>query len=314
MFGLFSKKWNPDGKHIYITGGSSGLGLSLAHILVQKGANISIVARNQKKLDEALESLEKLRVSPAQRFYVYSYALGSGSDATVALDAVCEPYEGESPDAVFTCAGSSKPMFFVEMEERDLMEGMSNAYWVQAWTSWAAAKKMAKERKKGAKIVLISSTLGYMSFLGFASYSPGKHALRGLADTLHSELMLYGIDVHVYFPATMYTPGYDEENKTKPDIVKKIESTDEGTTAEQAAQVLYKGVVKGHAHITGDVITSLFSAGTRGAAQRNNWLLDALFDMVAFIAVPVWRSSVDKRVEAHLEEHEQYLQQKGFFT
>jgi 3-dehydrosphinganine reductase len=54
--------------------------------------------------------------------------------------------------------------------------------------------------------------------------------------------MLYGIDVHIYFPATMYTPGYDEENKTKPDIVKKIESTDEGTTAEQAAQVLYKGI------------------------------------------------------------------------
>ena len=43
---------------MYITGGSSGLGLSLAHILAEKGANISIVARNQKKLDEALASLE----------------------------------------------------------------------------------------------------------------------------------------------------------------------------------------------------------------------------------------------------------------
>ncbi|KAF8200228.1 oxidoreductase [Pholiota molesta] len=314
MFGLFSKKWNPDGKHVYITGGSSGLGLSLAHILVQKGASISIVARNQKKLDEALESLEKLRISPAQKFHVYSYALASGSEATAALDAVCEPYGGEAPDAVFMCAGSSKPMFFVEMEERDLVEGMSNAYWVQAWTAWAAAKKMAKEKKKGAKIVLVSSTLGYMSFLGWASYSPGKHALRGLADTLHSELMLYGIDVHIYFPATMYTPGFDEENVTKPEIVRKIESTDEGVTPEQAAQALYKGVVKGNAHITGDFITSVFCASTRGAAPRSNWLLDALFDMVAFIAIPVWRSSVDKQVRAHREEHQQYLKQKGLLS
>jgi 3-dehydrosphinganine reductase len=62
-----------------------------------------------------------------------------------------------------------------------------------------------------------------------------------LADTLHSELMLYGIDVHIYFPATMYTPGFDEENVTKPEIVRKIESTDEGVTPEQAAQALYKG-------------------------------------------------------------------------
>ena len=38
---------------------------------------------------------------------------------------------------------------------------------------------MVKQNKKGTKIVLVSSTLGYMSFLGWASYSPGKHALRG---------------------------------------------------------------------------------------------------------------------------------------
>jgi hypothetical protein len=72
----------------------------------------------------------------------------------------------------------------------------------------------------------------------------------------------------------------------------------------------------------------------RVGLTRDNWLLDALFDMVAFvrsflaslcaagrftkiflkIAVPVWHSSVDKRVEAHREEHEQYPQQKGFLT
>jgi len=37
---------------------------------------------------------------------------------------------------------------------------------------------MVREKKKG-KIILISSTLGYMSFIGYSSYSPAKHALRG---------------------------------------------------------------------------------------------------------------------------------------
>ena len=97
-----------------------------------------------------------------------------------------------------------------------------------------------------------------MSFLGFASYSPGKHALRGmlmtifleclrltcnvgLADTLQSELMLYGVDVHIFFPTTMFTPGYEEEIKTKPRIVKEIEGTSDGLTPEQAALALIKG-------------------------------------------------------------------------
>lgn len=53
--------------------------------------------------------------------------------------------------------------------------------------------------------------------------------------------MLYGIDVHTYFPPTMYTPGYDEENKTKPEISKVIESDDEGLTADQAARAMFEG-------------------------------------------------------------------------
>ncbi|KAG5729830.1 hypothetical protein E4T56_gene6009, partial [Termitomyces sp. T112] len=104
-----------------------------------------------------------------------------------------------------------------------------------------------------------------MSFLGWSSYSPAKHALRGLADTLHSELMLYGIDVHIFFPPTMFTPGFNHENETKPKIVREIESTDDGMTADQAAFALFKGVESGRVHITGDLITSLFRSSTRGA-------------------------------------------------
>ncbi|KAF4618821.1 hypothetical protein D9613_010085 [Agrocybe pediades] len=314
MLGLFSPKWNPDGKHVYIPGGSSGLGLSLAEIMAQNGAHVSIVARNRKKLDDAMALIEKSRINPAQIFQAYSLPLDSGKAATTALETVCRAHGGEAPDAVIACAGSSKPMYFVEMGEEDLVNGMVNGYWIQAWTAWAAAKKMAKEHKKGAKIVLVSSTLGYMSFVGYASYSPAKHALRGLADTLQSELMLYGVNVQIFFPPTMYTPGYEEENKTKPGITLKIESTDDGLTAEQAARSLYKGVLSGEAHITGDFITSVFRASTRGAVLRHNWLLDGLYDMVAWVAIPFWKRSVDKQVIQHREEHEQYLTNKGFFS
>lgn len=63
----------------------------------------------------------------------------------------------------------------------------------------------------------------------------------GLADTLHSELMLYDIGVQIFFPPTIYSPGYENENKTKPDVVKKIEGTDDGLTPEQAAEGMLKG-------------------------------------------------------------------------
>jgi hypothetical protein len=65
--------------------------------------------------------------------------------------------------------------------------------------------------------------------------------LQGLADTLRNEFVLYDIDVHIFFPPTMYTPGYEEENKTKPKITLKIEEDDKGLTADQAADALLKG-------------------------------------------------------------------------
>jgi len=27
-------------------------------------------------------------------------------------------------------------MFFMEMDDQDLVDGMVNAYWLQAWTAW----------------------------------------------------------------------------------------------------------------------------------------------------------------------------------
>ncbi|KAG1775867.1 hypothetical protein EV702DRAFT_1113512 [Suillus placidus] len=305
-----SRKWSPKGLHVYITGGSQGLGLALAKLVARKGAHVSIVARTQSKLDDALKELEANRQSPDQVFKAFSFSLNTAEESAAALQAASDAYGGQVPDAVFTCAGAAKPMYLLEMQPEDLSRGMANGYWVQAWTAFAAAKQMVRENKKG-KIVLVSSTLGYMSLIGYSSYSPAKHALRGLADSLHSELMLYGIDTHIFFPPTMYTPGFDEENKTKPAITRTIESADEGLTADQAAAGLLAGVEKGHAHITADLITSLFRASTRGCAPRSNAALDFLLDLVALVGIPIWRRSVDKQVLAHRAEHREYLRSKG---
>lgn len=81
----------------------------------------------------------------------------------------------------------------------------------------------------------------------------------------------------------MYTPGYEEENKTKPKITLEIESTDEGLTPEQAALAMLSGVQRGERHITADFITKLFGAATRGATPRNNWVWEGLLDLVAYV-------------------------------
>lgn len=117
---------------------------------------------------------------------------------------------------------------------------------------------MVRQSRKG-RLVFVSSTLGYMSLIGYSSYGPGKHALRALADTLRSELMLYDIDVQIFFPNTMYTESYERENLTKPKITLEIEETDTPVSAEQAAKSMLRGELSS--------LTSLILCNSRRTMQ-----------------------------------------------
>ena len=100
----------------------------MAKLLASKGANVSIVARDEAKLKDAVQELEKHRISPDQKFFWYSHSLTSATGSAEALASAIRPFGGAPPDAAFLCAGASKPKFFVEMSEKDLLDGMGNGY------------------------------------------------------------------------------------------------------------------------------------------------------------------------------------------
>ncbi|KAL1946736.1 hypothetical protein VTO73DRAFT_14840 [Trametes versicolor] len=307
---FFSKKWDPRGQHCFVTGGSSGTGLALALLLVKRGAHVSIVARNEEKLQKALAELEEQRQSPEQILKSYSFAVDSEAGSAAALQAASEAHGGRCPDAFFLCAGASRPSFFIDQNEESMRKDMDSSYGAQAFTALAATKEMVKQGVKG-KVVFVSSVLGYFSIVGYSTYSPGKFALRGLAEALQSELILYGIDVHIVFPGTIYTPGYETENLTKPKVTLKIEESDTGSTPEHVADSIFKGVQKGKFHITVDFLGHIFRASSAGSSPRNSYLSDMFFALIGYIALPIWRLTVDSTVRAHRVEHEEYLRQQG---
>lgn len=119
--------------------------------------------------------------------------------------------------------------------------------------------------------------------IGYSTYAPAKHALRGLADTLRSELALYNVSVHIFFPGNMLSPGFENENKTKPKITLKIEEDDTGIRCEDAAKGMLAGVRRGDAHVTIDFNNSLFRASMRGASPYNNVIWDSILSCIGSV-------------------------------
>ncbi|GAA5825434.1 hypothetical protein JCM11251_006981 [Rhodosporidiobolus azoricus] len=149
-------------------------------------------------------------------------------------------------------------------------------------------KAMKEEGKKGGTVVLVSSIAALMSFTGYSSYSPSKYAIRGLAEALRTELQLYDIDVHLFLPATILSPGFGNEEKVKPEITKRIEGPDEGMTPEAVAQRLIQGVERGDFYITYEPVGHML-ANSRGITPRNNILMSLVWGCIGLVALPVWR-------------------------
>lgn len=146
-----------------------------------------------------------MRQDPKQVFRAYSFAVDSEKRSAAALDAAAQPHAGRCPDAVFLCAGASRPGYFIDQNEESFRAGMGMTFDAQAFTAmvrctpsrayrerwmWlnlplslslhpqAATKLMVKQGVKG-KIVFVASVLALMSFIGYTTYSPGKFAIRG---------------------------------------------------------------------------------------------------------------------------------------
>lgn len=55
--------------------------------------------------------------------------------------------------------------------------------------------------------------------------------------------------------------------------------------SNSAKKGIILGIQDGHAHITGDFTTGLFRASTRGAAPRNSWCIDGIYDLIAYVSI-----------------------------
>lgn len=85
----------------------------------------------------------------------YSYALDTLDGARSAYDAACAAHGSKPADAVFMCAGSSRPGFWVEQSEEQIKRAMDLTYWVAAWTSRVGPHNSQSEVSHSQDLVMV---------------------------------------------------------------------------------------------------------------------------------------------------------------
>jgi uncharacterized protein len=189
---------NLAGKHIVITGASSGLGKELAHEVAKRGANVSLLARSTEKIKALSETI-------ASSYGVKStfYTLDVCDEAAV-KEVFSNIYnDWTTIDCLINNAGFGLFELVVEAELADMKKMFEvNVFGAIACTK-AVLPAMLKENQ--GHIVNIGSQAGKISTPKSSVYCATKHALLGFSNSLRLELNKTNVAVTVVNPGPMKT-------------------------------------------------------------------------------------------------------------
>jgi len=270
---LYSNPLKVENKHIFITGGSSGLGLSIAKDFAKKGANVTIVARNQEKLDKALEEVKaSAKNGKEQKFLALSADVTNYESLENASKLACAQF---GPVYGLICNAGVAVPGLIENSKPSVYRNQMEVNYLGTVHAVKCHLRNFKVQNEGI-IVFVSSAVVFGPMVGYSMYCPSKVAVKAFGDCLRNEIADTNIYVAQYYPSNLDTPGYEIENMTKPDATKEIEGANALLTPDDASAILMKGLKQRQYHITSELLVELGRIDQTGIAPRENLIVELL--------------------------------------
>ena len=227
---------NWDGKCVWITGASSGIGRAAACEWIKLGAHVILSSRRQ----EALETVRNdWSLEEKQRSLILPLDLGQ-SETLEPITKKAIAWKGKV-DVVVHCGGISQRSLAIDTDinvDRQVME-------IDYFGTLALTKAILPEfvKKQAGHFVVVTSLMGLFSSPLRSGYCAAKHALHGFFEALRAEHHDDNIDI------TMVCPGFIKTSISLNAMVgdgskqgSMDEKTGAGITADACAKQMIKAV------------------------------------------------------------------------
>ncbi|MFI1913947.1 SDR family oxidoreductase [Nocardia sp. NPDC020380] len=184
---------NYESKRVVITGGTTGMGLATAELLLGQGARVLVTGRTEATLDAARKQLGDNAV-----------VVRSDAASLTDIDALADRVKTEfgTVDLLFVNAGIASFAAFEDVDEAAYDEVLG----INTKGPFFTVQKLAPLIEDGGAVVLTTSIANVAGIPQVSAYAASKAALRSLTRSLARELLPRNIRVNAVSPGPITTP------------------------------------------------------------------------------------------------------------
>lgn len=237
------------GKRYWLVGASEGLGLALAKLLGEAGAELILSSRSEDGLKAAAASLP----GPAT---ILPMDVGSGDSVSAAAAQLPDL------DGMVFLAGVYWPMRAQDWNAEQA-EAMANINFTGCMRVVGAALPQMVTRNKG-HIVITGSLSGFRGLPGAIGYAASKAGTMVLAESLHADLRKTGVTVQLANPGFIRTRLTAKNDFSMPFIMEP----------DAAARIMFRHMQSGGFKVS---FPTMFSWLFRGSNFLPDWLYYRMF-------------------------------------
>ena len=219
-------------KNVVIVGGSKGIGEAIVEEFMKKGCNVIFTYNSSK------ENAYKIK----ERFSDYKniiqcFELDVCNPTSVENFSECVEEQFDVIDGIIYCSGIIKDNTFLFMNEEDFNIVLDT----NLFGCFRIIKSLLLliNMKKGASIVLMSSTGGIRSEMGQGNYAASKAGLIGFMQSLARELAVKNVRVNAVAPGFIETDMVNTQNSKIKKSIEQIPMKRLGKPNEVAKAVYF---------------------------------------------------------------------------